>query len=669
MHVIYAKLTKLAGVVMILKILITLIFSICSAGSLFADPETPTPAENLAIFPELSTSPCEGKLNKEQAIFLSKKDVLETSSRYITEGGRPTTYNISEVNILNDSVQAYCEVPPHFMESVADPLFYLTNTTAFQLLEEAAKDHFDHYLKHSVDSNIQFARMHTGSFTFQSKKRIADPVTGLALFLIKKEIIPAPIPSVPETSAYSYTWLYDIGNGAIKGEITFSFIPVNKNSPEKTLIDSSDTRRISPPENFIAEIRRLGAYRINKYENPVTKKVTLRLEKFLNGSVVESEKIAIDPLTGLVSGNTEESETIIYTLINYAAEKADLYKTVALSLDVNLMNFTNEGEQKHGDGDVLLAVVGEVVRNNLRPGDIAMRKGGDELLILLDKSNENEGRIWVKRVQEQIANHPRLLALFGRNAKFFTDIASFVSKHQNIDQLKNNIKKLRLLALFDRYKSFFEEVARSIADPEEFGKAVVKKSKQKLASIGTAATGISKAFSEISDFASKHTTYVHLQNDILDLRKQLESEVGSVQPLAFDLSYKALSTAHTRFGYFQRRITRIAKVVSKLQPGVAIGVTLIRANDRFSSEDTNGDESRRKKIKYYNSERLKNIILRAEKFDPAYQAAKDAAEALTDRMSHKDLRWIVTPFSKEDANLEESSSDDDSNDSNQALAN
>lgn len=105
----------------------------------------------------------------------------------------------------------------------------------------------------------------------------------------------------------------------------------------------------------------------------------------------------IDNLTGLLNRTGFErrlSETL-------GTAKREGHPLAVLSIDVNGLKPTND-TLGHKAGDQLLIDVATVIKNNGRPGDILVRYGGDEFLLLLPSADLAGGKHYGERLLQAL---------------------------------------------------------------------------------------------------------------------------------------------------------------------------------------------------------------------------------------------------------------------------
>jgi len=107
---------------------------------------------------------------------------------------------------------------------------------------------------------------------------------------------------------------------------------------------------------------------------------------------------------------------------------------------VDLNNFKNINDQLgHVEGDKVLQDIAEIIRNNIRSYDICARYGGDQFLILLPGTREDQARKQIIRLNEKFDN----FALKYQESKFSVSIGIADSSDRNFrDVLKMADKDL-----------------------------------------------------------------------------------------------------------------------------------------------------------------------------------------------------------------------------------
>ncbi|MEE3216972.1 MAG: GGDEF domain-containing protein [Pseudomonadota bacterium] len=118
-----------------------------------------------------------------------------------------------------------------------------------------------------------------------------------------------------------------------------------------------------------------------------------------------------DPLTGLLNrrGFVEQLEQLLTGAGTLALLDGDRFKQVNDRLG-------------HAEGDRVLRALADRLRDRLRKQDMAARWGGDEFVILLRDTEEQEARAIVKRVQLSLRRRP-IARLDGRPVNFSVGFA------------------------------------------------------------------------------------------------------------------------------------------------------------------------------------------------------------------------------------------------------
>ncbi len=109
-----------------------------------------------------------------------------------------------------------------------------------------------------------------------------------------------------------------------------------------------------------------------------------------------------DPLTGLAN------RALFQEAIEGEVRDTRPGHVAVLFLDLDGFKSVNDA-QGHATGDQLLVLVGQRLRNAVRPGDIVARLGGDEFGILVSGEDAEKAAVWVAhRVRRVLANDFRL---------------------------------------------------------------------------------------------------------------------------------------------------------------------------------------------------------------------------------------------------------------------
>lgn len=201
-------------------------------------------------------------------------------------------------------------------------------------------------------------------YRFISVNRSYERITGL----LGKDIIGKTVLEVlPNTEKY---WIERYGKVALTGQ------PYQFDDFSAELDKYFSVSAYSPKENLFAVI------------------VTDVTEKKKREAEVEFLSYH-DQLTGIYNRRYFE----------YAMQKLDKQEYFPLTLvmaDVNGLKLTNDafGHQK---GDVLLQRIANVLRSECRVDDVVARIGGDEFIILLPQTNDEDAKIIINRINTAIS--------------------------------------------------------------------------------------------------------------------------------------------------------------------------------------------------------------------------------------------------------------------------
>ena len=113
-----------------------------------------------------------------------------------------------------------------------------------------------------------------------------------------------------------------------------------------------------------------------------------------------AESAERDPLTGL--GNRRHFERRCMELLS--ALESEAAPLAVVMLDVDHFKRIND-THGHGVGDSVLIALADLLRKSTRPGDVLVRYGGEEFLILLPRLGPTNARAVCERLREHVAAH------------------------------------------------------------------------------------------------------------------------------------------------------------------------------------------------------------------------------------------------------------------------
>jgi diguanylate cyclase (GGDEF)-like protein/PAS domain S-box-containing protein len=138
-----------------------------------------------------------------------------------------------------------------------------------------------------------------------------------------------------------------------------------------------------------------------------------------------------DALTGLANRALFRERTRV------ALSTAGTSEVAVLFLDLNGFKAVND-TQGHAVGDRLLSLVGQRLKNSVRPGDLVARLGGDEFGILVTGDSAEDGAVWVADRVRRVLAHD--FELDGRQVTLGAAIGIALNESgaESADQLLSN---------------------------------------------------------------------------------------------------------------------------------------------------------------------------------------------------------------------------------------
>ncbi|GIT97960.1 diguanylate cyclase [Sulfurovum sp. TSL1] len=99
----------------------------------------------------------------------------------------------------------------------------------------------------------------------------------------------------------------------------------------------------------------------------------------------------------------------------------------------------------HGAGDNVLKCVAKIVKDVIREYDYAFRMGGDEFLVLLPETNEQQALFLAERIRKRVANKK----FIEKDDKFFITASFGISQYNHIERSIETIVKRADKALYE----------------------------------------------------------------------------------------------------------------------------------------------------------------------------------------------------------------------------
>ncbi|MDX2114152.1 MAG: GGDEF domain-containing protein [Planctomycetota bacterium] len=163
----------------------------------------------------------------------------------------------------------------------------------------------------------------------------------------------------------------------------------------------------------------LSAHRDRLEAAQLRRELDARVQRRTRAAVAELQKLShTDELTGLLNRRGfDQAFEDAWTSAAAAGEEL-----AALAVDMDFFKQLND-TCGHDAGDRALRAAGEVMRSQLRGGDLAARLGGDEFLIVLRETSSTEARAVARRLGDLFARSPHALGIPGQWPTFSIGIA------------------------------------------------------------------------------------------------------------------------------------------------------------------------------------------------------------------------------------------------------
>ena len=127
--------------------------------------------------------------------------------------------------------------------------------------------------------------------------------------------------------------------------------------------------------------------------------VTILLTSIKNVLELEKEMARTDFLTGVTNSRS------FYKLAKIEIDRTVRFNRAITMAYIDIDNFKQVNDTRgHDQGDGLLRLVAQTIKNNIRSIDIVSRLGGDEFAIIFPETNESEAKIVISKMQKEILN-------------------------------------------------------------------------------------------------------------------------------------------------------------------------------------------------------------------------------------------------------------------------
>ncbi|MGE0762247.1 MAG: diguanylate cyclase [Bdellovibrionales bacterium] len=200
-------------------------------------------------------------------------------------------------------------------------------------------------------------------------------------------------------------------------------------------------------EGFVAEVLKTKEISVKSYLNQdgetILKYTQAADFDSMGGRIVE-RVLAVDAKTGAIDANFPGGQRLVQAIFESAED--DL---VLIFKDLNHLGATNYFHHGQAAGDLYLQAFGAAVRQNLRPGDLMLKTGGDELVSVVPLKDpaiaQNPEKVQdavnglLQRMVDAVHNSKEAAAVFKTQAKVLVDELKAVDKALSAQDLPKQL--------------------------------------------------------------------------------------------------------------------------------------------------------------------------------------------------------------------------------------
>jgi len=236
------------------------------------------------------------------------------------------------------------------------------------------------------------------------------------LFFIEKEVYDVEVFWIKQPTEEFKHFVEEMIKSEVYKRFDISVLNFNHNViyPEQTYEESEERGLYFKTKSIILDTPRIGGITGVGYsydELISTKEIALEAiltsllnvigsVKAINKHMKEVEYYATrDPLTGLYN------QRVFWELMEYEIERAKRYdyKFALMVIDIDNFKLIND-TYGHAFGDRFLQEVARILRESVRRGDIVARYGGDEFVIILPMSSQEQAYSTALRIRDNFSN-------------------------------------------------------------------------------------------------------------------------------------------------------------------------------------------------------------------------------------------------------------------------